>query len=177
VRIVAHVFLAFGLVLVLGALWRLGPIDRAVPDLVGLSAIYLGLTARERVAPAVAGAVVIGYLADLLIGSPRGLLATAAGVLCLLGHLVQGRLYVRGRPFVLVVSLLVGVVASLVVLTLRALVGLPGAPFGDQLGGLLGAALLSGVAGPPFFALARRVDARFARTQRERDAALEGLAP
>jgi rod shape-determining protein MreD len=176
-RIIAQVFLAYGLVLLVGALWRLVPIDRAVPDLVALSAIYLGLTARERVAPAVLGAVVAGYLGDLLLGTPRGLSATAAGVVCLLGHLVQGRLIVRGRFFVLVFALFVGLASALVVLGLRAASGLETGRPADEAGGILASVLVSGLAGPIVFSLARRVDARFARTQRERDAALEGLAP
>lgn len=175
-RIVAQVFLAYALVIVVGALWRLLPLGRAVPDLVALSAIYLGLTARDRVAPAVLGAVVAGYLADLLLGAPRGLLATAAGLLCLLGHFVQGRLIVRGRLFTLIFSLVAGLVAGAVVIALRAASGL-GTAGGAELWGLLASALLSGLIGPLFFSLARRVDARFARTQRERDAALEGLIP
>jgi cell shape-determining protein MreD len=177
VRVVAQVFLAYGLVLVASALWRLLPLGRATPDLVALSAIYLGLTARARVAPAVLGAVIVGYLADLLFGLPRGLLASTAGVVCLLGHLVQGRLIVRGRLFTLIFSVLVGLAAGLVALALRAASGMAGSDVGDAIGGLLLSALLSGLVGPLFFRLSRQVDARFARTQRERDAALEGLIP
>jgi hypothetical protein len=177
VRIAAQVFLALGLLVVVGALWRLLPLGRAVPDLVALPAIYLGLTARERLWPAVLGAVAIGYLADLLMGAPRGLCATSAGLVCVLGHLVQGRLIVRGRLFTLLFALLVGLVAGAVSFGVRAAAGLATGSLGAQLEGVGLAMLLSGIAGPPFFRLARSVDARFARTQRERSAALEGLAP
>jgi hypothetical protein len=40
---------------------------------------------------------------------------------------------------------------------------------------MLLSALLSGHIGPVMFRMLRRVDARFARTERERGAALEGL--
>jgi rod shape-determining protein MreD len=172
------VFLAYGLLLVVGALWHLLPLGRAAtPDLVALAAIYLGLTARQRVAPAVFGAVLIGYLADLLMGSPRGLLAATSGLVCLLGHLVQGRLIVRGRLFALVFATLVGLAAGVVLLVLRAIVGLESGRFLADVGAVLLSALVTGLAGPPFFYLARRVDARFARTRREREAALDGLLP
>jgi cell shape-determining protein MreD len=174
-RIAAQVFLAYGLLLVVGALWRLLPLGHTAPDLVGLSAIYLGLTARHRVAPSVFGAVLIGYLADLLLGAPHGLLAATAGIVCVLGHLVQGRLIVRGRLFTLVFSTLVGVASGTVVLVLRGGVGLEGGTFLGDLASLVVSAALTGLAGPIFFSSARRVDARFARTRRERDAALDGL--
>ena len=51
-RIAAHVFLTYALVLLLAVLWRMLPFGRAVPDIVALSAVYLGLTARDRVVPA-----------------------------------------------------------------------------------------------------------------------------
>jgi hypothetical protein len=174
-RNIAQVFLTYGLVLVVAALWRLLPLGRAVPDIVALSAIYLGLTARARLWPSVLGAVVAGYLADLLLGGPRGLLATAAGILCIVGHLVQGRLIVRGRLFTLVFSLLVGLASVALLLTLRGASGMTIGGLGDEAAGLLVSILLTGLCGPIFFSLARRVDARFARTQRERDAALEGF--
>lgn len=177
-RIAAQVFLAYGLILVLGALWRLMPLGRAAtPDLVALAAVYLGLTARQQVAPAVFGAALIGYLADLLMGAPPGLFAAVAGMVCLLGHMVQGRLIVRGRMLAAVFSALVGVCAGALALLVRAVVGLDSGPLGAELVVLALSALFTGAAGPLFFNLARRVDARFARTRRERDAALEGLLP
>lgn len=174
-RLAAQVFLGYFLVLVMGVLWRMGPLDRAIPDVVALIAIYLGLAARERVAPSVLASVVIGYLADLLLGGPLGLLAIDAGVMCLVGHFVQGRLIVRGLVFTAGFAAVVGLVSGLVLLALRAFHGLVGAAVGSQLVTILLSALTSGLAGPIVFRLCRQVDARFARTQRERDAALEGL--
>ena len=168
-------FLGYFMVLVMGVVWRLGPLDRAIPDVVALIAIYLGLAARERVAPSVLAAVVIGYLADLLLGGPLGLLSTGAGVMCLVGHFVQGRLIVRGLVFTAGFAVVVGLVSGLVLLALRGFHGLVGAGAGSQLVTILLSALTTGVAGPIVFRLCRQVDARFARTQRERDAALEGL--
>ena len=174
-RYAAQVFLGYFMVLVMGVLWRLGPLDRAIPDVVALCAIYLGLAARERVAPAVFAAVVIGYLADLLLGGPRGLLSLGAGAMCVVGHFVQGRLIVRGLVFTAGFAAVVGLVSGLVLLALRGAHGLVGEGLGSQLVTILLSALTTGLAGPIVFRLCRQVDARFARTQRERDAALEGL--
>lgn len=175
-RVAALVFLGYGLVLVLGVLWRHLPIGRVAPDVVALCAVYLGLTARNQLAPSMLGAVIIGYLADLLVGSPHGLLAFTAGVVCLVGHLVHQRLILRGWPAMAIISALAGLLSGIVVLALRAYFG-ASAGFGSEFLALLGAALFTGLCGPLVFRFCRSIDARFARTQRERDAALEGLIP
>jgi rod shape-determining protein MreD len=176
-RLAAQVFLAYFMILVVGVLWRLVPIGRAIPDLVALSAVYLGLGARERLAPAMLAAVVTGYLADLLIGTPAGLLAISAGVMCLLGHFVQGRLIVRGPLVTAAFALVVGLVSGAVLMALRAWLGILSASFSSEVVTALLSALLTGAAGPLVFRMCRRMDARFARTRRERDAAAEGLIP
>ena len=176
-RLVAQVFLAYFMVLLVAALWRMLPIGRAIPDLVALSAVYIGLTARERLAPAMLAAVVMGYLADLLIGTPGGLLSTSAGLMCLLGHFVQGRLVVRGRLVTAAFAFMVGLVSAAVFMALRSWLGLLSESLASDLVTGLLSALLTGLVGPLVFRLCRKTDARFARTRRERDAAAEGLSP
>ncbi len=173
-RITAHVFLAYALVLVLSAVWRHMPMTRAAPDVVALVAVYLGLTARSRLAPPTAGAVVLGYLGDLLIGTPTGLLSLTAGLVCIVGHLVHQRLLVRGTLFTMAFSFFAGLFAGMVVLTIRAASGgIPGSALSELLA-LLASAVLTGLFGPFVFRLCRFVDARFARTQREREAPIGG---
>jgi hypothetical protein len=75
----------------------------------------------------------------------------------------------------MIFSSIVGAVSGLVLLALRAAFGLLGASFGTELVTLLLVAIATGLCGPLIFRLCRQVDARFARSQRERDAALEGL--
>jgi len=173
-RIAAHVFLAYALVLVLAAVWRQLPIARAAPDVVALVAVYLGLTARSRLAPPTAGAVVLGYLGDLLIGTPTGLLSLTAGLVCIVGHLVHRRLLVRGTLFTMAFSFFAGLFAGLVVLVIRlGSGGLPGSTW-SELFALFFSAVLTGLVGPVVFRLCRIIDARFARTRRERDAPIGG---
>lgn len=175
-REAAQVLTAYAVLLLLSAVWRFVPLESR-PDVVALFAVYLGLTARQTLAPAVLGAFFVGYLADLLMGTPRGLLALDAIAVCLLGHFAHRRLLVRGRIFTVIFAAAVGAASGLVLMGLRICIesSLRGA--GEELAVLLGTAALSGLAGPLVFRIARAIDARFARTHRERMAALEGLVP
>jgi cell shape-determining protein MreD len=173
-RVAAQVFLAYGLILLFGCLWHYLPLDLAVPEVAALGAVYLGLTARQRLAPATLGAVVIGYLSDLLLGTPRGSQALVAGIICILGHLIHRRLLLRGRIVTMLLAAFTGLGAGLVGMPIRWLAGhLPDG--GDAIGAMVQAALVTGLIGPLVFRWCRAVDARFARTHREREAAREGL--
>lgn len=174
-RTASLVFLAYGMLLLLGCLWPKLPLGQAAPDIVALSAMYLGLTARHRLAPPTLGAVVIGYLGDLLIGTPRGMLALVAGIICILGHVIHSRLIVRGWMITMMVSFLTGLVAGIIGIVLRAYAGL--LPVGVELDLLFYTALLTALFGPLVFRLCRTIDARFARTYREREAVIEGFTP
>ena len=174
-RIAAQIGLSYVLLLLLGAVWRLLPLASFAPDFVNLVAAYLGLTARSRLAPSVAGAVTIGYLADLLYGTPLGLMAISAGLVCTVCHLIQGRLLVRGWIFTMVFACLTAFAAGLFVLAIRAASDLLPLGFGHELGVVLTMALVTGLLGPFVFRSCRYVDARFARTHRERDAAASGM--
>lgn len=169
-----QVFLAYALILLMGCTWRLLPLGRATPDIVALSAVYLGLTARHRLTPATLGAVVLGYLGDLLNGTPLGMLSLTAGILCILGHVIHRHLIVRGLVVTVAVSFFTALIAGVLSLMVRAYAGLLPKGAGMELGLLLSVALTTAVAGPLVFRLCRMIDYRFARTYRERDAALEG---
>jgi len=181
-RTASLVLIAYGLTLFLGVIWPalpfgpLEPLRATPPDLVALTAGYLGLTARRGLASAVGASVITGYLADLLSGAPPGLLALVAGLTCVLGFLVQRRILVRGWA-VLGFSAALGAVAALLAILVRTASNQPLASGGRELTNLVLLALTTALAGPLVLRLYRRVDAAFARTHRERDHALEGLAP
>ncbi len=175
-RIVAHVVVIGALVVLLGALWAHFGIGRAFPDLVVLVAVYLGLTARARLAPSVAGAIAIGYVCDLAMGTPPGAQATVAGTACVLAHLLHRRLLVRGLFVAVLLSFFAGLGAGLATLAIRGYFGAIPAGATGEVGLILGSAILTGIAGPMVFRLCQTVDAWFARTERERDFALEGIA-
>ncbi|MEM9492197.1 MAG: hypothetical protein AAGC55_23825 [Myxococcota bacterium] len=169
-RVAAHVLLAYALVVVVGAVWRLVPLGRLAPDVIALSAVYLGLTARHRLAQATLGAVVLGYLGDLLLGGPLGLLSLSAGLICILGQLVHQRLLVRGVVVTVGVSFMTGLISGLLGLGLRAYAGLLPDGVGLDLDVIAGCAVITGLMGPLVFRIFRSLDARFVRTYRERDA-------
>jgi len=175
VRIAAQVFVAYALTLVLGAAWRFGVPSRFAPDVVALVAVYLGLTARGQVAPAVVGAVVLGYLADLLLGAPRGLLSLDAGALCLFAHVVHRRLLVRGWLFTTAFCAFIAALSGAIVLMLREYAGVGPSSAGDELAAVGATMLVTALLGPVVFRLCRRVDAHVAHTQGDRRTAGDGL--
>jgi rod shape-determining protein MreD len=176
-RTASHVLVAYAVLLVLSSVWRelpIGALHGAAPDVAALVAAYLGLTARNYIAPAVAGAVTTGYLADLLSGAPPGLHALIGGAVGLLGHGVHRRILVRGWAMTLGFSAFVGAAASFLVIVIRMLSNHP-LELGFAMRELVLVAFGTAAIGPLVFWLHRRVDAAFARTHRERDAALEGI--
>jgi rod shape-determining protein MreD len=180
VRTATLVLAAYVLCVLVGACWRLMPVQLlrdAVPELGALTAAYLGLTARRGLAPAVGGSVVIGYLADVISGVPAGLAALVLGVTCLVTRSAQQRILVRGPAMTIGFSAFVALVAGVVGLIARAAAGIPVAAITVELSHLALVTLATALIGPLVWRLFRRIEAAFARTHREREAALEGLVP
>ena len=171
------VLVAYALCVVLGACWRVAPaaVHDAIPDLGALTAAYLGLTARRTLAPAVGGSIALGYLIDLISGAPPGLCALVLGLTGLVARAVQQRIYVRGTTMTIAFSGFVSLVASLVALCVRALYHMPRAAWTLELAHLAQVVIATALAGPLVWRVFRRIDAAYARTHRDRDAALEGI--
>jgi len=178
-RTATIVLVAYFSCVILGAVWRLMPwaIHDAVPDLGALTAAYLGLTARRNVAPAVGGSVVLGYLVDLISGAPPGLIALVLALTSIIARAVQQRIYVRGATMTIAFSAFVALLAGILAMFVRALYHVPSATMSIELRHLALVAVATGLIGPIVWKIFRRIDAAYARTHRERDAALEGLAP
>jgi rod shape-determining protein MreD len=177
-RTATLVLVAYLLCVVVAAIWRLVPwIRDAIPDLGALTAAYLGLTARRRVSPAVAGAIILGYLIDLISGTPPGLVALVLALTTLIARTVQQRILVRGAAISIAFSAFVALVASVLSVVVRIVYQMPVAAFAVELQHVALVTIATAMAGPLVWWMFRRIDAAFARTHRERDAALEGLAP
>ncbi len=179
-RVGTIVFVAYLACVVVAAAWRIvafGPLHDAVPDLGALTAAYLGLTSRQRIAPAIGGAVVLGYLIDLISGAPAGFLALVYGLTVLVVRAVQQRIYVRGLPMTIAFSAFVALAAGLVAFAVRATFAVPHGEWSIALRNLALVIVATAVTGPLVWRVFRRIDAAYARTHRERDAALEGLTP
>lgn len=173
-RIFAQTVAAFLVMAAVGALWRVLPLETAAPFVPVVYAVYLGITTRERLPVAIGGAILIGYLWDLFSGSPRGLFALTCGLVCVAARPSSARLLVRGR---LVIASFVGIGAlgaALLLLLLRLLGGLAVGGVWAELVLAVTASAASALLGPPIFLLCRRLDAAFARTEREREAIREG---
>jgi rod shape-determining protein MreD len=178
VRTATIVLVAYLLCVVVASFWRLLPwLGDAIPDLGALTAAYLGLTARRQVSPAIGGAIVLGYLIDLISGAPPGLVALVLALTTLVARAVQQRILVRGATISIAFSAFVALVAGVLALVVRGLYRIPSAAFSVGLGHVAFVTLATAVLGPLVWRMFRRIDAAFARTHRERDAALEGLAP
>jgi hypothetical protein len=178
-RIAAHVVIAYLLLVVTGAIWRITPFDVIAPDITLVFAVYLGMSGRSMLAQSTAGIVIVGWLADLLGGAPRGLSSVVMGVVCILCRLASSRLLLRGRLYIATFCLIAAVGANLLILGVRAYFSGSGGghlvgDVGDELIVIFGGALVTAALSPLLFKLCRLVDARFARTEREREAVKEG---
>lgn len=174
------VLVAYAACVIVAAIWRLLPgslLHEAVPDLGALTAAYLGLTARRSMAPAVGGSVVVGYLVDLISGAPPGLMALVLAITGLTARTIQQRILVRGTTMTIAFSGFIALVTGVLVLVVRVVYHMPIGRFGIELQHIALVTLATAIVGPLMWRVFRRVDAAFARTHRERDAALEGLAP
>ncbi len=177
-RTATLVLVAYLLCVAVASIWRLVPwIGDAIPDLGALSAAYLGLTARRQVSPAIGGAIVLGYLIDLISGVPPGLIALVLAFTTLVARAVQQRILVRGAAISIAFSAFVALVAGVLALVVRVLYRMPSAAFSIELEHVGLVTLATAIVGPLVWRIFRRIDAAFARTHRERDAALEGLVP
>jgi rod shape-determining protein MreD len=174
VRILAHIGCCFLLLILVGALWRVTPFEVVVPDVALLFALYLGVSGRSTLWEATFAVLVIGYVHDVLAGAPRGLDSLVLGTMCILARVVTARLLVRGAAFVAVVGFVGAVAAGVLGLLVEVAFDAPVAPFGAEVVAVLGSAALTALVAPAGFRLCRAIDARFARTQREREALREG---
>ena len=173
------VLVAYLMSVVVAATWRLfgGTLHDAIPDIGALTAAYLGLTARRTVTPAVGGSVVLGYLVDLISGGPPGQMALVLGLTTLVARAIQQRILVRGTTMTIAFSAFVAVIAQVADMLVRVVYRVPHAPWSTELRHTALVTLATAVVGPLVWRAFRRIDATFARTHRERDAALEGLVP
>ncbi|HWU91146.1 MAG TPA: hypothetical protein VN253_27960, partial [Kofleriaceae bacterium] len=103
--------------------------------------------------------------------------ALVLGFTCLITRSAQQRILVRGAAMTIGFSAFVALVAGVVGLAVRAAVGIPVAAIAVELQHLALVTAATALIGPLVWRVFRRIDAAFARTHRERDAALEGIAP
>lgn len=179
-RTATIVLVAYFLCVVVAAVWRFMPgfTRDAIPAIGALTAAYLGHTARPHILPVVAGVAILGYLIDVISGTPAGMTAIVLVMTSDVARRTQRRLFVRGTSVMIGFSAFVSIIASLSQLLIRAVSNI--SRIGSvalELQQIALVAFSTALMGPVVWRLYRRIDAAYARTHRERDAALEGLAP
>jgi len=179
VRTATLVIVAYAMCVITAAVWRHLPVAfrDVIPNIGALVAAYLGHTARSVRAPSTAGAVVVGYLIDIISGTPAGLTSLVLALTTGIARATQQRIFVRGLAMTVGFSAFVAIVAALISLVVRALFGVPHADFAIEMQHLALVTIATAIVGPLVWRVFRRIDAAYARTHRERDAALEGLVP
>jgi rod shape-determining protein MreD len=180
VRTATIVLVAYFLCVLVAAVWRLMPgfTRDAVPAIGALTAAYLGHTTRPHMLPVTAGVAILGYLIDVISGTPAGMTSLVLGMTSDVARRTQRRLFVRGTSMMIGFSAFVAIIASLSQLLIRAVSNVSKIGSASlELRQIALVAFATALTGPLVWRLYRRIDAAYARTHRERDAALEGLAP
>jgi len=180
VRTATIVLVAYFICVVVAAVWRFMPgfTHDAVPAIGALTAAYLGHTARPHILPVTAGVAILGYLIDVISGTPAGMTSLVLGMTSDVARRTQRRLFVRGTSMMIGFSAFVSIIASLSQLLIRAVSNV--SKIGSvslELQQMALVAFSTALTGPVVWRLYRRIEAAYARTHREREAALEGLAP
>lgn len=177
-RTATIVFAAYLLCLIVAVVWRYMPgfLHDAIPAVGALTAAYLGHTTRPYRVPATAGAVALGYLVDVISGTPAGMSSLVLAATAEIGRATQQRIFVRGAAMTIGYCGFIAVVASVARILVSVIWSMPRPGVALELQQMVLTALVTALVGPLVWRLFRRVDASFARTHRERDARLEGLA-
>ena len=141
-----------GAILLQTTLLHLAPIGPAIPDLILVICVYLGL--RHQSVGGAVGAFFLGYMLDTFSGTDVGINAFAMTLVFLMVYLLSRRLWIEGG---LSNSLAVFAAAVLKTLTIAGLVAVSTGAItaGGMREGLLGGALAAVVSPLVFGALGR----------------------
>jgi rod shape-determining protein MreD len=134
------------------------PLHLPTPEVMLLVVLYLGLKPRGSAPQLLGVALACGYLADLLAGSPKGLLSLTLGVIVLIARAASSRLMVASTWQVAAVAAAAAVGHSLAVFVLTSM-------YAESLGAVRmvpGIAIMTGLLAPLVFWVLDRVDGRFA---------------
>ncbi len=166
---------ALALLLVQSVLLQLLPVSLPTPAFGVLVAMHVGLSSRWTVSSSVVVGFCLGYLFDLVSGTPRGTHALVYSVLALTTALLGPRLTVRGFFLRTATGLIVTLAGGLLVAAVRLLAG-SGSPAGGFRIVLLDAALTAALA-PLVLALLDRLDGRLDAARGEAGLVARGSKP
>ncbi|MCB9596800.1 MAG: hypothetical protein H6719_29020 [Sandaracinaceae bacterium] len=170
-RTASFVLLGFSLLVVQAALGVLVPLGDWAPNLILPIVIYLGVANDVHVVRGAMLSFALGYLLDSFCGSPMGLSTFVMVASFLIARGAGLNLFMRGPALQGLTTFVFGLIAGGCVLALRAIFE-PQAPFPlndatQTILGLVAGAGTTALAGPPIFALVRRLDALVTRRREE----------
>jgi len=154
---------AYLLLILQSTVLELAPVRMAAPSLGLLVVLHVGLSPKWTLSSAAVVSFVTGYLFDLVSGAPQGLHAFVFVLMALFARALTTRVAVQGIVLGAATSFVASLLASALVVIVRAQV----APEGGY-GGLRGApveALLTGFFGPIVLGLFRRIDGKVDSTR------------
>ncbi len=165
-RSVAIVVAAFLLLVLQSTFAHLVPLDYLVPNAALVVILYMGLHDYNASQGALI-AFAIGYLLDSFAGSPMGLHTFVAVAIFLFSRFAALRLFMQGWIFEIAITFVLALVASALVLVIRAL-------FDKDFGSLLihikivmSRAVATAVLAPPVFRLVSWIERITARRKAE----------
>src|SRR5262245_7219180 len=172
-RTATIVLVAYVLSVVVASIWRHMPgfTQDAIPAIGALTAAYLGHTTRPHRAPVAAGAVVLGYLCDIISGTPAGMTSLVLAMTADIARSTQQRIFVRGTLMTIGFCAFVAVFAGIAKIIVSVLFGIPRPSVAIELQHMALIAFATALMGPLVWRLFKRIDAAYARTHRDRDAA------
>ena len=162
-RSLLTLLVAYILLVLQSTVLELAPVRMAAPSLGLLVVLYVGVSSKWAISSASIVALCTGYLLDLVSGAPQGVHALVFILICLFARALSTRVAVQGIVLSAAVSFVASLLASVLVIIVRARV----TPDGGY-GGLKDApleALLTGVAGPFVMGLLRRIDGKVEATR------------
>jgi rod shape-determining protein MreD len=157
-RGLATLFVGFVLLLVQSVLLQLVPVQVPTPAFGVLVALHVGLSPRWTFSSAVFAGFSLGYLFDLVSGTPRGTHTFVYSVLALLASAVGPRVSVRGFFLRASAGFVVTFVGGLLVGGVRAVCESASTAPGFRI--ILLEAALTGLVGPLVLGLLDRLDRR-----------------
>ncbi len=117
-RTVVLVLVVYALLAIVGALATVLPTRALCPEVALYAALYLGLAVQRSLPLAATTAFVVGYLADLLTGAPKGAFSLTLLLVFLATRMLAVRIDVRGpwrmAGFVAAASIASGLVVTIV---------------------------------------------------------------
>jgi len=157
-RSAATLTVAYMLLILQSTVLELAPVHMAAPSFGLLIVLHLGLSPKWTISSAAVVAFLTGYLFDLVSGAPQGVHAFVYVLMVLFARALTTRVVVQGIVLPAAAAFVASLLASLLVVVVRAQV----APEGGY-GGLRQApleAVLTAVVGPLVLALFRRLDGK-----------------